>query len=48
MTAEPRFYKNTRTWEYRCPEPGCKFAVVTPRESEARSNLALHNERKHP
>lgn len=45
---EPRYYKTTKVWAWQCEHPSCHFSVVSPRESEVRSNAALHNERKHP
>ena len=49
MTAnEPRYYKTQKMWLWQCSSLDCRFTVTSPRESEVRSNAALHNEREHP
>ena len=42
------YRKVSRTWEYRCPVPDCRYTLTTPRESEARANAEFHAERHKP
>ena len=42
-TAEPRYFKTAKTWQYVCTEQGCRFSVVSPSKTEADANITLHH-----